>query len=86
MRNDAARLPAIDALKAIACVLIVLHHLAFYGPMADVAKPLMPGVIGFLDEYARQEIFRHGGPPSADPLSKAQGQPIVIQAQDIVAR
>ena len=38
MRNDAARLPAIDALKAIACVLIVLHHLAFYGPMADIAR------------------------------------------------
>ena len=56
MRNDAARLPAIDALKAIACVLIVLHHLAFYGPMADVAKPLMPGVIGFLDEYARMAV------------------------------
>ncbi|GLT23715.1 hypothetical protein GCM10007933_31830 [Zoogloea oryzae] len=56
MRPDASRLPAIDALKAIACVLIVLHHLAFYGPMADVAKPLMPGVIGFLDEYARMAV------------------------------
>ena len=29
MRPDASRLPAVDALRAIACVLIVLYHLAF---------------------------------------------------------
>lgn len=56
MRNDAARLPAIDALKAIACVLIVLHHLAFYGPMADIARPLMPGIIDFLFDYGRMAV------------------------------
>lgn len=56
MRPDASRLPAIDALKALACLLIVLHHLAFYGPMADAAKPLMPGLIHFLDEYARMAV------------------------------
>jgi len=27
-------MPAIDALKAFACLAIVMHHLAFYGPMA----------------------------------------------------
>ncbi|MBL8436359.1 MAG: acyltransferase [Zoogloea sp.] len=56
MRNDASRLPAIDALKAIACVLIVLHHLAFYGPMADIARPLMPGLIDFLFDYGRMAV------------------------------
>ena len=56
MRNDAARLPAIDALKAIACVLIVLHHLAFYGPMADISRPLMPGIIDFLFDYGRMAV------------------------------
>ena len=56
MRNDAARLPAIDALKAIACVWIVLHHLAFYGPMADIARPLMPGIIDFLFDYGRMAV------------------------------
>ena len=56
MRNDASRLPAIDALKAIACVLIVLHHLAFYGPMADIARPLMPGIIDFLFDYGRMAV------------------------------
>lgn len=56
MRSEALRMPAIDALKAIACVLIVLHHLAFYGPMADVAKPLMPTLIEGLDVYARMAV------------------------------
>ena len=56
MRREASRLPAVDALKALACVLIVLHHLAFYGPMADVVRPLMPATIDFLDEYARMAV------------------------------
>lgn len=42
-----------DLLKAIACNLIVLHHLAFYGPMADVARPLMPEVFEWLETQAR---------------------------------
>ena len=56
MRREASRMPAVDALKATACVLIVLHHLAFYGPMADVAKPLAPGLMDFLFEYARMAV------------------------------
>jgi peptidoglycan/LPS O-acetylase OafA/YrhL len=56
MRSEVSRMPAVDALKAIACVLIVLHHLAFYGPMADVAKPLMPTLINGLDIYARMAV------------------------------
>ncbi|MDQ1923900.1 acyltransferase family protein [Massilia pseudoviolaceinigra] len=43
----------INLLKAIAAQLIVLHHLAFYGPMADYARPLMPDVIDWLDSFAR---------------------------------
>ena len=42
-----------DLLKAIACNLIVLHHLAFYGPMVDVAQPLMPAVFEWLEDHAR---------------------------------
>ena len=47
------RLPLIDALKGFACALIVWHHLAFYGPMADAARPLMPPIIDWLDQYGR---------------------------------
>ena len=47
------RLPLIDALKVIASQLIVLHHLAFYGPMTDHIAPLLPGSIGWLSGHAR---------------------------------
>lgn len=43
----------IDLLKALAAQLIVLHHLAFYGPMSDHVRPVMPILIHWLDEHAR---------------------------------
>ena len=48
-----SRLAFIDALKAIASQLIVLHHLAFYGPMSDYAHPLAPELFSWLSQYAR---------------------------------
>lgn len=48
-----SRLAGIDALKAVGSQLIVLHHLAFYGPMSDIAHPLAPALIDWLCEYAR---------------------------------
>ncbi len=48
-----SRLALVDGLKAGASQLIVLHHLAFYGPMSDAAAPLAPALVGWLSEYAR---------------------------------
>ena len=56
MRSANTRLPLVDALKAIASQLIVLHHLAFYGPMSDVAFPLAPSAISWLSEYGRMAV------------------------------
>lgn len=53
MRTAPPRLAFIDALKAIASQLIVLHHLAFYGPMSDVAQELAPALIAWLSRDAR---------------------------------
>ena len=50
------RLAFIDALKAVASQLIVLHHLAFYGPMSDYAKSLAPATISWLYDYARLAV------------------------------
>jgi peptidoglycan/LPS O-acetylase OafA/YrhL len=41
------------ALKAVASQLIVLHHLAFYGPMADAAMEVAPALISWLSQDAR---------------------------------
>ena len=43
----------INLLKAGAAQLIVLHHLAFYGPMADHARVLMPDLFDWLAGDAR---------------------------------
>jgi peptidoglycan/LPS O-acetylase OafA/YrhL len=43
----------VDALKVIASQLIILHHLAFYGPMSDRALELAPGLFGWFADHAR---------------------------------
>ena len=55
-RPATARLAGIDALKAVASQLIVLHHLAFYGPMSDHARQLAPGLFDWLSEHARLAV------------------------------
>jgi peptidoglycan/LPS O-acetylase OafA/YrhL len=51
-----SRLAFIDTLKALACQLIVLHHLAFYGPMSDHAYSLAPTLISWLSQDARMAV------------------------------
>ena len=50
------RLPGIDALKGLACVMIVWHHLAFYGPMSDVVHPFAPALMDWLYDYGRMAV------------------------------
>ena len=50
------RLPGIDALKGIACALIVWHHLAFYGPMSDVVHPHATELTDWLYQYGRMAV------------------------------
>ncbi|WP_309681583.1 acyltransferase [Polaromonas sp.] len=56
MRLPDLRLPGIDALKGLACALIVWHHLAFYGPMSDVVHAAWPGLISWLYDYGRMAV------------------------------
>lgn len=50
------RLRFIDALRAVAAQLIVWHHLAFYGPLSDVARPLTPFIIDLLHHHGRMAV------------------------------
>lgn len=62
----------INLLKAGAAQLIVLHHLAFYGPMADHARVLMPELFDWLAGDARiavQVFLVIGGFLAAKSLS-----------------
>jgi peptidoglycan/LPS O-acetylase OafA/YrhL len=72
-----AQLGLINLLKVGATQLIILHHLAFYGPMAYHVRPLMPELIDWLDEFARiavQVFLVIGGFLVAKSLSP-QGRP-----------
>jgi peptidoglycan/LPS O-acetylase OafA/YrhL len=73
LSSAASRLAFIDALKAIASQLIVVHHLAFYGPMSDYALPLAPKFIPWLYDYARiavQAFLVMGGFLAAQALAR----------------
>ena len=62
----------INLLKAIAAQLIVLHHLAFYGPMADYTRQALPDLMDWLAQDARiavQVFLVIGGFLAAKSLS-----------------
>jgi peptidoglycan/LPS O-acetylase OafA/YrhL len=64
----------INLLKAGAAQLIVLHHLALYGPMADYARPLMPSLTDWITDWGRlavQVFLVIGGFLAAKSLSPA---------------
>jgi peptidoglycan/LPS O-acetylase OafA/YrhL len=71
--HPAGRAWLLDVLKASGCVLIVLHHLAFYGPMSDVVAQVFPGLMEWLFDRARlavQMFLVCGGYLTATSLGK----------------
>lgn len=49
-------MPLIDAFKAIASQIILLHHLSSYGPLAATAREALPNTMGWLFEYGRMAV------------------------------
>jgi peptidoglycan/LPS O-acetylase OafA/YrhL len=59
-----SRFAFLDLLRVLAAQLIVLHHLAFYGPLSEHAHAVAAGPIDWLFEYGRlavQVFFVAGG-------------------------
>jgi peptidoglycan/LPS O-acetylase OafA/YrhL len=59
MAAPRAQVPLVDAIKAVAAQLIVLHHLAWYGPMSDVAagfSPLLDSTLTWLAQHGRYAV------------------------------
>lgn len=78
----------LDLLKAVASQLIVLHHLAFYGPMSDHARPAAPALVDWLATEARiavQLFLVIGGFLAAKAMSP-HGLPGVVDPLRIVLR
>ncbi len=56
MSHSLPRIPFVDALKALASQLIVLHHLATYGPMSEVGAEYAAGLFDWLYCNARMSV------------------------------
>jgi peptidoglycan/LPS O-acetylase OafA/YrhL len=50
------RLALIDALKAFGSQFIVLHHLAYYGPMTDWTQQRWPALVNWFSQDARMAV------------------------------
>ncbi|HEX7670329.1 MAG TPA: acyltransferase family protein, partial [Polyangiaceae bacterium] len=73
LRTTANRLPFVDFLRGVAALLIVAHHLAFYGPLSNVAYPLVPAAVDWFSDYARMAVHAFlviGGFGTARRLAK----------------
>lgn len=49
-------MPLIDALKAIAALLVLTHHFSSYGPLAESARHHFPAVFDWLFAYGRMAV------------------------------
>ena len=50
------RMPLIDALKAVAALLVLLNHFSSYGPIAAQMRETFPALFGWLFEYGRMAV------------------------------
>ena len=67
------RFAFIDLLRTLAAQVIVLHHLAFYGPLSDQAYPVAARSIDWMHQYGRlavQIFFVTGGYCLAGSLAR----------------
>lgn len=67
------RFAFLDGLRALCAHAIVWHHIAFYGPLSDIAYPLMPTLLDVIADYGRlavQVFLVLGGFVAAQGLSR----------------
>jgi peptidoglycan/LPS O-acetylase OafA/YrhL len=56
MSTNTNRMPLIDALKAIAALLVLLNHFSSYGPLAAAANQIFPATVEWLYGYGRMAV------------------------------
>src|SRR6476620_641516 len=50
---ERARMPFVDAVRALASTVIVAHHFSSYQPLADAASPIVGPVLTWFHDYGR---------------------------------
>ena len=56
MSQNANRMPLIDALKAVAALLVLMNHFSSYGPLAEAARDYFPSLFNWFFEYGRMAV------------------------------
>ncbi len=56
MSQNQNRMPLIDALKAVAALLVLMNHFSSYGPLAEAARDYFPVVFNWFFEYGRMAV------------------------------
>jgi len=56
MSQSTLRMPLIDALKALAALLVLANHFSSYGPLAAVANEAWPTLFGWFYDYGRMAV------------------------------
>ena len=56
MSTSSNRMPLIDALKAVAALLVLLNHFSSYGPLAATVREAFPATVGWFFEYGRMAV------------------------------
>lgn len=88
MPTTSRRLPHVDALKALAALCILLHHLVSYGPISRALHRLLPDLAEALYDYGRmavQVFLVVGGFLSARALSP-RGQALTAALPDALGK
>ena len=78
----------IDQAKAVACLLIIGHHLAFYGPMSDVVRSGAPALMDWFYDYGRmavQVFLVFGGYLAASRMAPA-GAPRALRPAPLIGQ
>jgi len=88
MSQAANRMPLIDALKAIAALLVLLNHFSSYGPLAEAGRDAFPAISGWFFDYGRmavQVFLVIAGFLAARGLS-AQGQALTVSPLPLIGK
>ena len=87
--SKVSRFAFIDLLRILAAQVIVLHHLAFYGPLSDHAYAVAAGPIDWLFQYGRfavQIFFVTGGYCLAGSLARRKPERLRAFAGVVIER
>lgn len=79
----------IDTFKAVGCLLIVLHHMAFYGPMSDVVARAWPALVSWLYDHGRlavQLFLVCAGFLTAGSLARLESLALAVALRLVVQR